>query len=140
MIYPGQPPIGYHQLADILREQITSGKIRPGQRLPSELALSQTYGVAGKTARAALTQLRQEGLATAVRGYGVVVREPVEPELIEVGVDAQVMARPPTPKEREDYGVPEGWSLLIVIHPDGWHDAYPADRYRVVVRPARQAD
>lgn len=75
MIYPHQPPVGYQELADILREQITSGQLQPGHRLPSEARLAQAYGVANKTARSALLQLRQEGLATAIRGYGVVVQE-----------------------------------------------------------------
>ncbi|MFI9526381.1 GntR family transcriptional regulator [Micromonospora rosaria] len=140
MIFPGQPPVGYHELADILREQITSGQIRPGQRLPSELTLAQTYGVAGKTARAALIQLRQEGIATVVRGYGVVVREPVEPEVIVAEPGSTVTSRPPTPQERETYAPAEGWPLLIVTSPDGLQDLYPADRTVVRVPADRPTE
>jgi GntR family transcriptional regulator len=136
VIFPGQGPVGYRELADILREQITSGQIPPGHRLPSELALAQTYGVAGKTARAALTQLRQEGLATAVRGYGVVVREPVDPEVVVAEPGSKVTSRPPTPQERETYGPAEGWPLLVVTAPDGLQYLYPADRTTVEVPPA----
>ena len=132
MIYPGQGPVGYAELAEILRAQITSGQIQPGQRLPSEATLAQTYGVATKTARAALMQLRNEGLAQSVRGYGVVVREHVEPELVYVDEGDQVSARNPTPRERDEYDVPEGVPLIVIIHPDGLQDLYPADRYRVV--------
>lgn len=134
MIYPGQEPVGYAELAEILRAQIVSGDLPPGARLPSELTLSQTYGVATKTARAALMQLRNEGLAIAVRGYGVVVREQPEPELVLVDGDDQVAARQPTPRERETYQVPEGVPLIVVVHPDGLQDLYPADRYRVAFR------
>lgn len=134
MIYPGQAPVGYLELAEILRARITSGALRPGQRLPSERDLAQTYGVAAKTARAALTQLRQEGLAVAVRGYGVVVREQPEPELVHAGPDDQVSARIPSPADRDKYGMPEGVPLLVVIHPDGLMDEYPADRYRLAYR------
>lgn len=134
MIYPGRGPVGYLELAEILRARITSGELRPGARLPSEATLAQTYGVATKTARAALMLLRNEGLAASVRGYGVVVREHVEPELVYVDVDDQVSSRNPTPRERDQYEVPEGVPLLVVLHPDGLQDLYPADRYRVAFR------
>lgn len=133
MIFPGRGPTGYVELAEILRAQITDGTIRPGQRLPSETTLAQTYGVATKTARAALMLLRNEGLAQSVRGYGVVVREPVEPELVHADPGDAVSARNPTPAEREAYDVPEGVPLIVVEHPDGLQDLYPADRYRIVI-------
>ena len=134
MIYPGRGPVGYVELAEILRAQITDGMISPGQRLPSERDLSQTYGVATKTARAALMLLRNEGIAASVRGYGVVVREHVEPELVHAEPGDRVSARNPTPRERDEYEVPEGVPLLVVIHPDGLQDLYPADRYRLIFR------
>lgn len=134
MIYPGGGVVGYHELAEMLRAQIESGQLRPGQRLPSELALAQTYGVATKTARAALQQLRNEGLATLVRGYGVVVREHPEPELVYADLDDVVSSRIPTPRERDEYAMPEGVPLLVIIHPDGLQDSYPADRYHVAYR------
>lgn len=132
MIFPGQPRVGYLEVADILRGRIMSGQLRPGQRLPSERDLSQTYDISIKTARAALMQLRNEGLAVAIVGYGVCVREAVEPELVAVEPDAAVSARNPTPRERAEYQVPDGVPLLVVIHPDGLQDLYPADRYRLV--------
>ncbi|MEU4594395.1 winged helix-turn-helix domain-containing protein [Micromonospora aurantiaca (nom. illeg.)] len=132
MIYPGRGPTGYQELADLLRARIADGELRPGQRLPSEATLAQTYGVATKTARAALTELRNEGIATHVRGYGVVVREPVEQELVDLEPGDHVSSRNPTPRERDDYDMPEGVPLLVVIHPDGLQDLYPAHRYRLV--------
>ncbi|MET8093476.1 GntR family transcriptional regulator [Micromonospora sp. NPDC005220] len=36
MIYPGQDPVGYQELAQLLRARITSGQLSPGDRLPSE--------------------------------------------------------------------------------------------------------
>lgn len=134
MIFPGRGPTGYVELAEILRAQIVSGDLPPGRRLPSEAMLAQTYGVATKTARAALMLLRNEGLATAVRGYGVVVREPVEPELVYAEPGDEVSARNPTPGERETYAVPEGVPLIVVVHPDGLQDLYPADRYKIAYR------
>ncbi|MBE1486421.1 GntR family transcriptional regulator [Plantactinospora soyae] len=135
MIYPQQPPVGYQEIASTLRTEIHSGKYRPGRRLPSEGALAQTYGVASKTARAALKQLRDEGLAELVRGYGVVVREPVEPQLIVAEPGSQVWARNPTPEERRALDVPEGVPLLIIRSPGGLDEAYSAHRHRVEVPP-----
>ncbi|MER7164463.1 GntR family transcriptional regulator [Micromonospora sp. NPDC000207] len=134
MIYPASGPVGYQQVADVLRAQITSGELRPGQRLPSEAALAQTYGVARLTAREALRMLRGEGLAVSVRGYGVVVREPVESEPVHADVDDRISGRMPSPRERESLDVPEGVPLLVVTHPDGSQDLYPADRYHVTFR------
>ncbi|PZF85052.1 winged helix-turn-helix domain-containing protein [Micromonospora deserti] len=134
MIYPAQEQVGRNELADILRARIASGQLRPGDRLPSERDLSQTYGVSAVTARAAVTQLRNEGLAEAVRGRGVVVRAPVEPEPVVVEPGEWVCARNPTPAERREYQVPEGVPLLIVVHADGLQDLYPAHRYRAVFR------
>ena len=57
----GEQPL-YRQLAAILRAQIQSGTLRPGQHLPSEATLQQTYGLARNTVRAAVALLRDEGL------------------------------------------------------------------------------
>ncbi|TWJ23149.1 winged helix-turn-helix domain-containing protein [Micromonospora endolithica] len=132
MIYPGQAPVGYLELAEILRDRITSGQLRPGARLPSERDLSQTYDVAQMTARAAVKLLRDEGLVEVVRGRGVAVRAPLEPEPVYVEAGTWVSARNPTPAEREMYGAPDGVPLLVVGHPGGVPDLYPAHRYRIV--------
>jgi DNA-binding GntR family transcriptional regulator len=60
----------YRQLADELRAEITSGKVAPGQPLPSENELVQRYGVAKDTVRAALAALRSEGLIVTLWGRG----------------------------------------------------------------------
>lgn len=131
MITPGRDPIGWRQLADLLRSQIRAGDIRPGARLPSEGYLAQTYGCATKTARAALQQMRTEGLAELVRGYGVVVRQQEPLELITPEIGATVTARTPSPAERVTYDVPEGWPILVVATVDGLEYVYPAHRYRI---------
>ncbi|MEV6798563.1 winged helix-turn-helix domain-containing protein [Micromonospora rifamycinica] len=136
MIYPGQEPVGYQEVAEILRARITSGQLRPGDRLPSERDLSQTFDVAPMTARAAVRLLRDEGLVEVIRGRGVLVRMPMEPEVVYADLGDWVSARMPSPTERATYGVAEGVPLVVVTHPDGLQDLYPADRYRVVYRPA----
>lgn len=67
-----EPP--YHQLVNILRLQIAQGKLRPGDRIPSETQLSEQYQVSPMTARRSLTILLDEGLVTASRGRGTFVK------------------------------------------------------------------
>lgn len=65
----------YRQIADQLRDQIHFGELRPGQRLPSERALADRYGVGPMTVRQATRTLQQEGLLDAQAGRGLFVRE-----------------------------------------------------------------
>src|ERR1700760_730333 len=65
----------YIQIAADLRRSITSGERGPGSRLPGENDLMAAYQVARETARKALAQLINEGIATPRRGAGVYVRE-----------------------------------------------------------------
>lgn len=65
------PP--YLQLAGILRAQIMSGELAPGQQLPSLTWLMQEYGLARNTVRKAVRVLRDEGLVRAVPGWGTYV-------------------------------------------------------------------
>jgi GntR family transcriptional regulator len=67
-----KPP--YRQIAGMLREAISSGQLSAGERLPSESALIEHFGVARMTVRQAVQELRSEGLATAEHGRGVFVR------------------------------------------------------------------
>jgi GntR family transcriptional regulator len=65
----------YQQLADLLEGQINSGKLKPGQPLPSELHLQQTYGVARGTVRQAMRALRERGLIVTIQARGSFVAE-----------------------------------------------------------------
>jgi GntR family transcriptional regulator len=64
----------YRRIADRLRDQIMSGALGDGDRLPGENALMTEYGIARATARQALAVLINEGLAVPRRGSGVYVR------------------------------------------------------------------
>jgi DNA-binding GntR family transcriptional regulator len=65
----------YTQLADILREMITSGELQPRSPLPSESYLQQEQGVARGTVRTAIGILRDEGLVVTISGRGTFVKE-----------------------------------------------------------------
>jgi GntR family transcriptional regulator len=66
----------YKQIADLLRSAIMSGRLEPGEQLPSEHELVAEHGVSRGTARQAITLLRNEGLIDVVHGLGSFVREP----------------------------------------------------------------
>jgi GntR family transcriptional regulator len=65
----------YVQVADALREEIRAGTYRPGDRLPSERELVERFRVSVNTVRAALVQLRTEGLVESRRGVGAFVAD-----------------------------------------------------------------
>lgn len=65
----------YRQLSDHLRSQVHSGAFNPGQRLPSEAQLGETFGISRITIRQALGDLEREGLVTRVPGKGTFVAE-----------------------------------------------------------------
>jgi DNA-binding transcriptional regulator YhcF (GntR family) len=61
-------------VADI-RDQIASGRLRPGDRVPSTRQLTREWGVAIATATRALSTLQSEGLVRSVVGVGTVVAD-----------------------------------------------------------------
>jgi GntR family transcriptional repressor for pyruvate dehydrogenase complex len=65
----------YEQLASVLRERITSGALREGDRLPSEAALAQQAGVSRSTVREALRTLQEAGLIGRASPKVMVVRQ-----------------------------------------------------------------
>lgn len=72
------PRTASQQIADRLRAAILTGKFRPGEKLPSQLDLTQRYGVARETVRVALRLLEHERLITSRQGSGVFVRHQAE--------------------------------------------------------------
>ena len=67
------PP--YVRIVNEIRGRITSGALRPGDRVPSARQITQQWGVAIATATKVLATLRREGLVRAVPGVGTVVAE-----------------------------------------------------------------
>jgi GntR family transcriptional repressor for pyruvate dehydrogenase complex len=75
----------YQSLADGLREEITSGRLRPGDRLPTEPQLSAQSGLSRSTVREALRLLTSQHLIVTTRGVngGSFVAEPSADKLSE---------------------------------------------------------
>ncbi|PYI52136.1 extracellular solute-binding protein [Paenibacillus flagellatus] len=63
----------YSRLAHILREQIMSGFIKPGEYLLSENELCKYYGLSRTSVRKSLDQLLKEGLIVKKVGQGTIV-------------------------------------------------------------------
>jgi DNA-binding GntR family transcriptional regulator len=63
----------YVQIADDLRGKITAGAYAPGSKLPSNKDLTEQYGVADGTIRAALEELRGEGVIETQSTLGTFV-------------------------------------------------------------------
>jgi GntR family transcriptional regulator len=75
----------FRQISDHLRDLISSGRLEPGELLPSESQLVEHYGVTRTTARQALAVLKAEGLVVAEHGKGSYVRP--RPKVRRLGSD-----------------------------------------------------
>ncbi len=73
MIDRTSPVPFYFQLAELLEQEIASGRWAPGMRIPSEPGFCDRYGLSRTTVRQALTRLEQEGLITRDKGRGTFV-------------------------------------------------------------------
>jgi DNA-binding GntR family transcriptional regulator len=64
----------YSQLVNIIQEQIASGNLRPGDRLPTETELCEYHGISPMTVHRAITILSKDGSITTKRGKGIFVK------------------------------------------------------------------
>jgi GntR family transcriptional regulator len=74
-IFGDSPIPRYVQLADVLRERITRGQWRPGEKLPSLEELVREFDVARVTVRQAVDVLARGGLLSPERGRGTFVTQ-----------------------------------------------------------------
>lgn len=65
--------VPYLEITAVIREQIRSGQLAPGDQLKTVRALAAEHSVAQGTIGSALELLRSEGLIDTVRGKGSVV-------------------------------------------------------------------
>lgn len=70
-----RPP--YQQVVQDLRVKIESGQLKPGERIPSQRAIAEEYGIATMTASKALKALCDDGWANSVPSLGVFVANPL---------------------------------------------------------------
>jgi GntR family transcriptional regulator len=74
-IQRNSPVPRYYQLKEILQERVRSGEWQPGNLIPSERELSETYGISRMTARQAITDLVNEGIFYREQGKGTFVTQ-----------------------------------------------------------------
>ena len=65
----------YRQLKDLIIGRISSGELKPGDRVPSENELVETMSVSRMTANRALRELNDEGYVERVAGRGTFVSD-----------------------------------------------------------------
>lgn len=68
-------PLLYERLRAHLLDEIRSGRLLPGDRVPSELALADQFNVSRITSKKALETLEQDGLIVRFRGKGSFVAD-----------------------------------------------------------------
>jgi GntR family transcriptional regulator len=69
-----EPDYLYARMADHLEARIKAGDLAPGGRLPGERDLAAEYEVAIGTARRAVQELRERGLAVTLPAKGTFIK------------------------------------------------------------------
>lgn len=72
-----QPKLNIEHVELALRERIRRRTYRPGEQLPTEMALTAEFGVSRATIRTVLTRLANEGLIIRRQGAGTYVNQRV---------------------------------------------------------------
>ncbi|MGW0435264.1 winged helix-turn-helix domain-containing protein [Micromonospora sp. NPDC003197] len=70
------PAPKWERLAEHIRNQIKSGELKPGDKLPSSAQLKAKHNISDSVVRYAMHALRTEGLVESTQGLGVFVAEP----------------------------------------------------------------
>lgn len=121
------------QVADHIRDQITSGAYEPGDYLPSEKDLAYDYEVSPLTARRALGALRAEGLIATEQGVRAQVREVGERIVMRIHSGDRVKIRPATADEQRQFGLAAGVPVAVVTSADGEENIVSAYDIELVV-------
>ncbi|SDL85779.1 GntR family transcriptional regulator [Microbacterium azadirachtae] len=87
------PEVVYTQIADDLRARIASGRLRPGDAVPTEAELAESWSTSRGPIRNALAALRAEGLIETARGRPARVVERKATQAVDVSVPFTRWAR-----------------------------------------------
>ncbi len=85
-----RPHLAEHLVA-ALSEEIASGRLRHGDRLPTEQFLAQNFGVSRNVVREAIASLRSQGLVQSRQGIGAFVSATAQASEPLGQVDAQLL-------------------------------------------------
>ncbi|HEY2579176.1 MAG TPA: GntR family transcriptional regulator [Streptosporangiaceae bacterium] len=81
------PEPKYQRIADDLLLQIERGLLRPGDRLPSEPELCQTYKASRNTVRLGIAALMNRGLVVPRQGLGTFVADEIIPYTVRLSAE-----------------------------------------------------
>jgi DNA-binding GntR family transcriptional regulator len=110
----------YVQLASHLRQEIVSGRVTLGARLPGEEQLKREHGVDRSVVRRAVQLLRAEGLVITRHGVGSFVSAVPQLRVALLHSGDQVSARMPDDTERERLGgLSPGIPVLAITRATG---------------------
>jgi GntR family transcriptional repressor for pyruvate dehydrogenase complex len=85
VIQPVKRTRAYEDIVRQLAEMVRNGEFQPGDRLPSERELAESFGVGRPTLRQALTVLAQAGVIEVLPGSGIYLRKSVQESAGEAG-------------------------------------------------------
>jgi GntR family transcriptional regulator len=93
-VHPDSPIAPYRQIAGYLQDEIDSGRLKPGDRLPSARMLAEQFNVSGMTINSAIRVLRDAGeLITTQRGTFVADLEPTAPAEMDASAVYETLMR-----------------------------------------------
>ena len=104
----------YYQLKRMIQDKLDSGEYKPGDRLPGEHALEETFSVSRTVVRQALAELEVEGALQRRKGRGTFVAPKKVPEYLFqnfTGLSEDVAARGSTLRSVV-------WRLEVIPPPD----------------------
>jgi DNA-binding transcriptional regulator YhcF (GntR family) len=109
---PDDPRAPSVQIANQVRAAIKTGKLQPGDKLPSQPGMATRYGVARETVKAALSLLTAERLIVSRQGSGVYVRAQTE---LPVGLRPHIEAAFERPHGSIDFAGFSGETLASTL-------------------------
>src|SRR6201992_2817220 len=108
-ILPPDPTLAapfYRQIYDRFRDAITSGVLKPGDRIPSARALGEELGLARGTIEAAYSLLAAEGYIQARGQAGTIVTPGLKPRIPVVDTPPRIDSDAAAPSFRPDSILP----------------------------------
>ena len=83
MSTPIRNPKAYDQVIEVIKDKIKKGKIKKGDKLPSEREMAESLGLSRASVREALRALEVIGLIESIQGAGNYIRTNFDNSLIE---------------------------------------------------------
>ena len=81
------------QVSEQIHEMITSGRFKPGDKLPSQKELEAMMGVSRPTLREAVSRLITLGIIEARQGKGYYVQEPMDISIAPMQISAEALQK-----------------------------------------------